>query len=203
MPIKLNSASGGSVTLDVPATASTYTHTFPAETGTVLTSSSNVSASKLTTGTVPTARLPAGCIIQVQRGLLTTHTTTTSSSFVDTGMTVDITPSSTTSKIYIIMSTGTVSQATYGTVLFNLVRNGTTIAQPTSSGTMLSSINIFTNTIGAQGVFRAYLDSPATTSTCTYKVQWKVDGGTGYLNRHQSNTDYNTFSELVVMEVAQ
>ncbi len=38
MPIKLNSTGGGSVTLDVPATGSTFTHTLPARTGTIITS---------------------------------------------------------------------------------------------------------------------------------------------------------------------
>lgn len=38
MPIKLNSALGGSVSIDVPATASTYTLTAPAKTGTIITS---------------------------------------------------------------------------------------------------------------------------------------------------------------------
>lgn len=36
MPIKLNSTGGGSVTLDVPSTASTYTQTFPAANGSVV-----------------------------------------------------------------------------------------------------------------------------------------------------------------------
>jgi len=37
MPLKLNSTGGGSVTLDVPNTASTYTVTIPASTGTMVT----------------------------------------------------------------------------------------------------------------------------------------------------------------------
>lgn len=38
MPLKLNSTGGGSVTVDVPSTASTFTATLPARTGTVITS---------------------------------------------------------------------------------------------------------------------------------------------------------------------
>jgi hypothetical protein len=49
MPVKLNSSGGGSVTVDVPSTASTYTATLPAATGTVVVSTA-VSAS--TTNTV-------------------------------------------------------------------------------------------------------------------------------------------------------
>jgi hypothetical protein len=37
MPVKLNSSGGGSVTLDVPVTASTFTATIPAVTGTLVT----------------------------------------------------------------------------------------------------------------------------------------------------------------------
>jgi len=40
MPLKLNSSGGGSVTLDVPGTASNFTATIPANTGTVVTTGS-------------------------------------------------------------------------------------------------------------------------------------------------------------------
>ena len=40
MPLKLNSSGGGSVTLDVPSTASNFTATIPANTGTVVTTGS-------------------------------------------------------------------------------------------------------------------------------------------------------------------
>jgi hypothetical protein len=40
MPVRLNSSGGGSVTLDVPATGSTFTATIPANTGTVVTTGS-------------------------------------------------------------------------------------------------------------------------------------------------------------------
>ena len=41
MPIKLNSSGGGSITLDAPSTASTWTLTLPATTANVITDSSN------------------------------------------------------------------------------------------------------------------------------------------------------------------
>lgn len=51
-----------------------------------------------------------------------------------------------------------------------------------------------------------YLDSPATTSTTTYKLQWASEAsGTIYLNRSYTNTDnanFGTFvSTITVMEV--
>jgi hypothetical protein len=52
MPLKLNSSGGGSVTLDVPVTASTFTATIPANTGTVVTTGS--------TGVVTQAMMASG-----------------------------------------------------------------------------------------------------------------------------------------------
>jgi hypothetical protein len=52
MPLKLNAAAGGSVTLDPPSTASNFTATFPSNTGTVITTAS--------TGAVTQAMLGAG-----------------------------------------------------------------------------------------------------------------------------------------------
>ena len=46
MPIKLNSTGGGSVTVTVPSTASTFTLTLPASTGTALTDAAAVTAAK-------------------------------------------------------------------------------------------------------------------------------------------------------------
>lgn len=46
MPLKLNSSGGGSVTLDVPVTASTFTATIPANTGTVVTTGSTAAVTQ-------------------------------------------------------------------------------------------------------------------------------------------------------------
>lgn len=213
MPLKLLSPGGGSVLLQANTTSLDYTLTVPAETANLITTAttSGINASAMSLGTIPTTRLPtipranipAGCIIQFQSYTLTTSTTTTSQSYVDTGLTVNITPTNTSNKIYILATLGAIAQATGGTVLFNLVRNGTNIAQPTSPGSQLASFNAFNGgTSGAFNATRGFYDSPATTSLLTYKVQWRVDGGTGYLNRHSGNTEYNTISDISVMEIA-
>ena len=46
MPLKLNSSAGGSVTLDVPATAGTFTATVPANTGTLVTTGSTAAVTQ-------------------------------------------------------------------------------------------------------------------------------------------------------------
>lgn len=50
MPVTLKSSGGGSVTMDVPSTASTYTLTLPAATGTVLQSGTAVTVAQGGTG---------------------------------------------------------------------------------------------------------------------------------------------------------
>jgi hypothetical protein len=48
-----------------------------------------------------------------------------------------------------------------------------------------------------------FLDSPATTSAVTYKLQWRASsGGTLYLNRRGNDTNFITFSTITVMEIA-
>jgi hypothetical protein len=46
-----------------------------------------------------------------------------------------------------------------------------------------------------------FLDSPATTSATTYKIQVKTNSGTVYLNRRLS-TDTASTSTITVMEIA-
>jgi hypothetical protein len=62
MPIKLNSSGGGSVTLDVPSTGSTFTLTAPARTGNIITSgdSGTISSGMIASGAVTTSLIAAG-----------------------------------------------------------------------------------------------------------------------------------------------
>jgi hypothetical protein len=51
-----------------------------------------------------------------------------------------------------------------------------------------------------------YLDSPATTSSTTYKIQISVYGSTAYVNRSAVDTDssvyYRGISSITAMEIA-
>lgn len=153
-------------------------------------------------GKLPTAKLPTGSVLQVLQAVKTDTASTSSTSFVDiTGLSLSITPTSATSKFLVQLNIGGVGN-TLNAVRFNLVRNGTNIAQP-DSGTYKATIVPFpgTNT-SVRGDSALWLDSPATSSAITYKVQWCVDGSTGYLNRHTGNTDYNSISAITVWEIA-
>jgi len=160
-----------------------------------------VAASKLT-GQVPDANAPSGSILQVITSQYTTPLSVGSTSFVDSGVSASITPSSSSSRI-IILFQGQASTASTGTILLNLVRGSTTIAQPSSGGSP-SSFNVYTqsNNFNWPTNFN-WVDSPSTTSSTTYKLQWRLDySGTGYLGRHVTNVEYNTPYSLTLMEIS-
>jgi len=131
-------------------------------------------------GGLPVWSAPAGGgkVLQVVQGTTTTTTSVTSSSFTDTTLTATITPTLNTSKIlamtfqpYLTFITGASMQAE-----LQLLRAATQIA--------LSSTLITAATSGGEvnlggNVNMSVLDSPATTSATTYKVQSRaVSGGT-------------------------
>ncbi len=120
-------------------------------------------------GGVPTWATPAGGgkVLQVVFGSTTTQVSSSTNTYVDTGLTATITPSSTSSKILAIISHNgcEVSQSSrYLSV--RLFRNGTQISTiDDSAGYNLSNTmrwNMSAN----------YLDSPASTSALTYKTQF-------------------------------
>jgi hypothetical protein len=141
-------------------------------------------------------------VIQVVQSVKTDTASTASTSFGDvSGLSVAITPSSATSKILVLLQLGGIGN-TSNAIRFNILRNSTLIAQP-NSGSVASTINVFPG--GGTAIFNSgtcWLDSPSTTSSTTYKVQWAVDAGTGFLNRHTGNTNYNSVSSITVMEIA-
>lgn len=165
----------GSVTLQAPAVSGSSVLTLPAVTDTVagiaatqtLTNKSIV-ATQLT-GTIAGARLPAGTIVQVVSATYSTAVTSSTSTYVDTGLTATITPSSASNKILALVSQNGVSKNTNDTTCkIQLLRGA-------------SSINVFAfyagrnsaatiNSVGSAST--CYLDSPATTSATTYKTQF-------------------------------
>ena len=170
-------------------------------TGTGNGSLNNLALSANTGTIVDTGR--AGGVIQVVSSFKNDMATTTSTSFADiSGLSVSLTPSSSSNKILIMFTLGNVGNLV-NTTLFNLVRDSTNIAQP-SGGSNPATINEYngsSNNGDVDNCSMHFLDSPATTSSVTYKIQWRVDAGTGYLNRHTGNTNYRAVSSIVAMEV--
>ena len=150
-----------------------------------------------------------GGILQVVSTTKTDTFSTTSASYTAvTGLSVTITPSSTSSKILV---TGAIALAppSGASSSIQLQRSGTVIDQGDASGSQPRGFaavegSLYSSTSEALN----YLDSPGTTSAITYQIYMQVSGGTGYINRtynNRSSTAYDavTASTITVMEIAQ
>jgi hypothetical protein len=92
-------------------------------------------------GAIPS--IAGGKVLQVVQGTLSSAASSNSQTYADTGLTADITPSATSSKVLVILSHNLGSQAHSGALVLYWTW-GTT-----------------------------FLDSPSTTSATTYKTQYK------------------------------
>jgi len=136
----------------------------------------------------------AGQIIQVVTATDSTSRSSTSGSYV-TGsntLSVSITPASTSNKIFIlftgaVQSTGTTNVTNW----FTIYRGATNLGGGTNSA-LASSFDPQNNMVETIAI--GYLDSPNTTSSTTYQVYFKNDGGnTVYLNAQGSLSSITAF----------
>ena len=111
----------GTVTLTAPLVAGTTTLTLPTANGTLITTGS-------TGQVIPRAALPAGTVLQVVNATYSTQVDTTSGSYVDTGLTASITPSSSTSKILVLVSHQISISASTGYGNVQLLRGSTSVS---------------------------------------------------------------------------
>jgi hypothetical protein len=169
-----------------------------------MTNVTSVPAAQLTgSQAIPKATLPTGCVLQVVSTTKTDTFQTTSATFVDlTGLSVSITPTSASSKIWVIFNTFMSANNTGGIASFNLVRDSTNISQPSTSPTFKGTAGGYNTT--ADNVLPVgfnFLDSPATTSSTTYKIQCNINSATLSINRRNS-ADCAFTSTITVMEIA-
>jgi hypothetical protein len=145
---------------------------------------------------VGSANLPAGTVLQVVNASIDTTVSTTSTTYADTGLTVTITPKFSTSKILVLAQpNGLYSTAVTCSVNTRLVRNSTQLAIVDAIAGYSSA-----SSSGVGGASISYLDSPATTSATTYKIQYSSsNGGTVYVN---ASAGSQSSSYITVMEIA-
>jgi hypothetical protein len=162
----------------------------------------SVSGSTITgSQSIPKSTLPTGSVLQVVNAVYGTGSAgvTTSASFVDTGLTASITPSSSTSKILVTFNLSGIAKNGGNTAMgVQLVRGSTAILG-------LNGIAGYEGTTGYNGVGdigTTYLDSPATTSSTTYKVQaLTFNAGSVYWNQIYT-ASYTVSSTITLMEIA-
>jgi len=145
-------------------------------------------------------------VVQVKSTTVTASTfSTASSSFVDvTGLSVSITPTSASNKVLIMSVFSCGLSAPTEVPVMQFVRGATAIGLSTGGGSQTGTLVGEVRTQDRSYNFSMqFLDSPATTSATTYKVQTKALGGgyTFYLNRRGSSDQDNSISTITVMEV--
>jgi len=159
---------------------------------------------------VPFQKMPAGSVVQVVSSVLTASVSTNSATYITTGLEASITPRFSSSKILIMMQfSAGITNAGYrshfrigGTVSNSIGDTGGGAQQDTMVIAALTS-GYYNHTNGSI----TFLDSPATTSLKTYRLDWKStnSSATIYLNRsylRDGNTG-NTISTITLMEIAQ
>ncbi len=152
--------------------------------------------------TSQTTAASGGKILQVVNTFKDDRVSTQSTSFVDVGLSASITPSDSSHKI-LIMWNCNVSKSS-GVGHFNLMRDSTNIAQPEAGAhNQLSTKQFYHAGHSAHtNVSHQFLDSPSSTSSITYKLQFRNEASdTMAVNGWTSGSHYRSVSGMTLIEV--
>ena len=160
--------------------------------------SSSVTAAKLASGV-------GGKILQVKQTFKNDTASTSSGSFSDiSGLTVSITPSSTSNKILYKGSLYLAYTGAEGNFRLKRTIGGSTTEIGNASVVDDDADGTFA--IGGSSLYLTanfeFLDSPNTTSAITYGIKWHMHSGTMYLNRTWDNNWFHGVSSITAMEVS-
>ena len=138
-----------------------------------------------------------GKVLQVVQGELTGEVSSSSSTYADLGLSVSITPSSATSKVLIFTTLTGCQKRTNDTSLLTKLLRGSTQIMISDAGYTGSTVRLNFGTVALN-----YLDSPATTSATTYKVQLASMGNNAIVGVNGDGTGANTnLSTIIAMEI--
>jgi len=147
-------------------------------------------------GAIPS--IAGGKVLQVVYAATTSGSSTTSGTYADTGLSASITPASSSNHIVVLvqnnyhLSTG----ATSGAGSVKLVRDSTDVwgHDNNSANQIFLRANGGGATLGGSHNI-TFRDSPSSTSSITYKTQFKTSAGTLYFT-------YGGVDTMILMEIA-
>jgi len=153
-----------------------------------------------------------GKVLQVVSTAKTDGFSSNTAAFTDiTGLSVSITPSASNSKILVLVTLNASGRDGQGNSAARILRDSTDIFIGDTAGSRVrASTDISRLDVNANKNFGlTFLDSPATTSALTYKIQVAglpvASGFTTYVNRSYDDTDSGSFarsaSSITVMEI--
>ncbi len=151
---------------------------------------------------IPKAALPTGSVLQVVSATTSTQTSISGTSYTDTSLTASITPTSSSSKILILVYQPYryTSAAVGGGIL--IFRNSSNLT--TANADAIGPYQLY-SPVGQDvyAVFAAsFLDSPATTSSTTYKTQARPYNTAGSIVLQLNGPNANSMSTITLMEIA-
>jgi hypothetical protein len=186
----------------------TYDNLPIGSTGQVLTADTTVSPYKVKWAA---AAAGGGKVLQVVSTTKDDTFTSSSAGFVDiTGLSVSITPSSATSKILVLFQVNGSQDVGANRAALKLLRGATTIDAGAAAGSRSLGLSFFNSVVDdfVNCIGGSFYDSPATTSSTTYKIQLGNLGGGGgtiFINRSTNDTDNDgslrTASTITVLEI--
>jgi hypothetical protein len=136
----------------------------------------------------------AGKVKQIVYGSYGTQINSSTNTYVDTGLTATITPTSATSKILVMIAHGANQKETNNTSMaMRLYRGATSIAQIMVDGGKDGGTG--RNDFGGTNI--NVLDEPATTSATTYKTQFMSQGNNAVVCVQTGNS----LSTIILMEI--
>ena len=161
--------------------------------------------------TLPSA-IATGKVLQIVSTTKTdTFSMTSSTTWTDvTGLTLNITPSSSSNKILLVATINGMGTASQTRVSFKFMRDSTAIGIGDAAGSRARTgfAKLYeASGRSLSGTSGNFLDSPSSASQVVYKIQAYADSGSPvYVNRSQTYTDDNTYettvSTITAMEIA-
>ena len=150
--------------------------------------------------------MPTDSVLRVLSTTKTDSFISSSTGYTDvTGLSLAITPFSTSSKILVICYLGAVSNNNQYSG-FRFVRGSTSIGIGTDGSTYNDSFSFYSGTGNTSEFYpmsMQFLDSPSTTSETTYKLQFKTSGAiNSHVNKRYDDAAFGTASTFTLMEIA-
>ena len=176
----------------------------------------SITAAKLASGAITSSALPTGSVIQVKSASKTDSNEKSSTQSYDIpGLSVSITPTSASNKIFIIFNLNIQSSGSFGADVVRLIRDSTNICIADSVGSYTRGSNAVTrHEVGDNydytgwSIVNSFLDSPGDTNAHTYKINLydHTANNTVWINRDRedggdSSGYRRTVSTITVMEI--
>jgi len=191
-----NSSGTGTISITAPNTNTNRTIALPDTAGNVVTTGDSDTVTSGMVAGINTSALPSGTVLQTVQSSTTTPASQGGTVYASAGLSGTITPTSSSSKILIMVTqyyTFRTTTTSERQAFFRLMRGSTEIMETVYDRIAVTGGE---NRVGTTATFN-WLDSPNTTSAITYSTQFKLNGTASDLYaQHDNAQSIITFLEI-------